>query len=848
MSSEAKYSPMMEQYLEIKNNYKDFILFYRVGDFYEMFFDDAYTASRELELALTGKDAGVKERVPMCGVPFHAADQYIEKLVAKGYKVAIGEQIEDPKEAKGLVKRGIIKIITPGTIDSGLQDKENNFIASIIQIKRDLILCYSDVTTGEGYVAVYKSSDVLMNEILALHIKEIVLTHDFNNKKVIDFIISNQIALSFMDDTSIPTNLLYITKDIDPAYHKSIGILIQYFIETQKCEPTFFKEFKSYVGKSYLHLDAFTKKNLEIVETLRLGTKNGSLLWLLDKCQTAMGSRLMHKWLDKPLTDEAEINNRLDFVESFNKNIIIKDDIKQEFKNVYDLERIIGRISSGSANAKDLVWLRRSLHAIPILAKSLSELDINEAKELASNIDLHEQLCDLLDRGLVENPPLSVKEGGLINEGFNEKLDEIRNISKNGKEWIMNYEANQRELTGIKTLKVGFNRVTGYFIEVTKLQIPLIPEELNYERRATLVNSERFITPELKHYEEMVLNAKDQIEAIEYELFVALRNEAAKYTVSLQKLADIISTVDCYISLSDIALKYNYVRPTFNNNRTVNIVDGRHPVLETIIGSNYIVNDVVINKYNMILITGPNMSGKSTYMRMLASIIIMAQIGSFVPAKVADLMIFDSIYTRIGASDDLVSGQSTFMVEMVEANYAISNATKNSLVLFDEIGRGTATFDGMALAQAILEYLHEKVGCITLFSTHYHELTDLEAKLKRLKNVHVEAKETEDGVAFLHKVIDGPTDKSYGINVASLAGLPKSLIERSKQILNKLEEDNNTNNSVTLDLFNFDEYDNKPEIKEESKAEKVKKALDEVDVNRISPIEALNILNMLKEI
>jgi len=848
MSSEAKYSPMMEQYLEIKNNYKDFILFYRVGDFYEMFFDDAYTASRELELALTGKDAGVKERVPMCGVPFHAADQYIEKLVAKGYKVAIGEQIEDPKEAKGLVKRGIIKIITPGTIDSGLQDKENNFIASIIQIKRDLILCYSDVTTGEGYVAVYKSSDVLMNEILALHIKEIVLTHDFNNKKVIDFIISNQIALSFMDDTSIPTNLLYITKDIDPAYHKSIGILIQYFIETQKCEPTFFKEFKSYVGKSYLHLDAFTKKNLEIVETLRLGTKNGSLLWLLDKCQTAMGSRLMHKWLDKPLTDEAEINNRLDFVESFNKNIIIKDDIKQEFKNVYDLERIIGRISSGSANAKDLVWLRRSLHAIPILAKSLSELDINEAKELASNIDLHEQLCDLLDRGLVENPPLSVKEGGLINEGFNEKLDEIRNISKNGKEWIMNYEANQRELTGIKTLKVGFNRVTGYFIEVTKLQIPLIPEELNYERRATLVNSERFITPELKHYEEMVLNAKDQIEAIEYELFVALRNEAAKYTVSLQKLADIISTVDCYISLSDIALKYNYIRPTFNNNRTVNIVDGRHPVLETIIGSNYIVNDVVINKYNMILITGPNMSGKSTYMRMLASIIIMAQIGSFVPAKVADLMIFDSIYTRIGASDDLVSGQSTFMVEMVEANYAISNATKNSLVLFDEIGRGTATFDGMALAQAILEYLHEKVGCITLFSTHYHELTDLEAKLKRLKNVHVEAKETEDGVAFLHKVIDGPTDKSYGINVASLAGLPKSLIERSKQILNKLEEDNNTNNSVTLDLFNFDEYDNKPEIKEESKAEKVKKALDEVDVNRISPIEALNILNMLKEI
>ena len=371
MGSEVKYSPMIEQYLEIKNNYKDYILFYRVGDFYEMFFDDAYTASRELELALTGKDAGQKEKVPMCGVPFHAADQYIEKLVSKGYKVALGEQVEDPKTAQGLVKRGIIKIITPGTIDSGLKDKENNFIASIINIKRDYILCYSDITTGEGYIAIYKSSEVLLNEILALHIKEIVLTHDFNNKKIIDFIVSNQIALSFMDNTEIPSNLSHITKTIDPMYHKAIGILVQYFIETQKCEPTYFKEFKSYVGKSYLHLDAFTKKNLELTETLRLGTKSGSLLWLIDKCNTAMGSRLLHKWLDKPLCDLDEINERLDFVELFNKNIIIKDDIKQEFKNVYDLERIIGRISSGSANAKDLVWLRRSLHAIPILKEKL---------------------------------------------------------------------------------------------------------------------------------------------------------------------------------------------------------------------------------------------------------------------------------------------------------------------------------------------------------------------------------------------------------------------------------------------------------------------------------------------
>ena len=435
----------------------------------------------------------------------------------------------------------------------------------------------------------------------------------------------------------------------------------------------------------------------------------------------------------------------------------------------------------------------------------------------------------------------------MILEGFNDKLDEIKDISANSKKWILNYETEQRNKTGIKTLKVGFNRITGYFIEVTKAAIKELPEDCGYERRATLANSERFITEELKHYEQIVLNAKDQIESLEYEIFVMLRNECSKYIQSLQELADILATIDCYISLSECAVKYNYVRPTFNSKREVNIVDGRHPVLETIVESNYIVNDVVINKFNMMLITGPNMSGKSTYMRMLACIIVMAQIGSFVPAKSADLMIFDQIFTRIGASDDLVSGQSTFMVEMIEANYAISNATKNSLVLFDEIGRGTATYDGMALAQAILEYLHERVGCITLFSTHYHELTQLESKLKKLKNVHVEAKEDKGSVAFLHKVIDGPTDKSYGINVASLAGLPKSLIERSKQILNTLEDDNQHKKGITLDLFNFEEFDSKEEVVEESVAVKIKNRLDELDINKMSPLEALNLLYELKE-
>jgi len=843
-AKEKKYSPMMEQYLEIKKDYQDVIIFYRVGDFYEMFFDDAILGSKELELALTGKDAGVEERVPMCGVPFHAADTYIEKLVERGYKVAICEQTEDPKDAVGLVKRGVIKLITPGTIDTGLKEKENNYIAAIGYFKREYILCYSDTTTGEGYLATFKSFDLLANEILSLKIKEIIVNHSFSHIGLKDFVIKNSIVLSYKDDMEDLSGLEYIVEEIKEEYRFVVNMLLSYFIETQKTTPNYFKPFHSYVSESYLHIDAFTKKNLEITETLRLNNKNGSLLWLLDKCNTAMGSRMLHKWMDKPLVDKSLIEQRLDYIEAFNNHVIEKEEIKSSFKNVYDLERIIGRICQGSANAKDLVWLRRSLKDIPFVKENLNKMGL---AELANTINPHEELYQLLNLALVENPPLSVKEGGMINEGFSKELDEVKEISTNGREWILNYEATERERTGIKTLKVGYNRITGYYIEITKGALKELPEDIVYERRATLVNSERFISPELKHYEQLVLNAKERIESLEYEIFTQLRNKAKTYVKSLQYLANVISEVDCYISLSDIAIKNNYVRPTFNDKREINIVDGRHPVLENLLGPKYIVNDVVINKYNMMLITGPNMSGKSTYMRMLASIIILAQMGSFVPARVADLSIMDAIFTRIGASDDLVSGQSTFMVEMMEANYAISNATKNSLVLFDEIGRGTATFDGMAIAQAILEYLHEKVGCITLFSTHYHELTSLDRKLKHLKNVHVEAEETENGVAFLHKVLDGPTDKSYGINVASLAGLPKSLTERSKQILNVLEEDSNTHKGIALDLFNFDEYDKKEEVKVESVASKIKKRLDEIDINKLTPIEALNLLYELKE-
>ncbi|MCR5350442.1 MAG: DNA mismatch repair protein MutS [Acholeplasmatales bacterium] len=850
MSKKAKgatYTPMMEQYLDIKKDYKDYIVFFRLGDFYEMFFEDAYTASKELELALTGKDAGADERVPMCGIPYHAASEYIEKMVNRGYKIAIVEQIEDPKTAEGkIVKRGVVKIITPGTIDSGIKDRENNFIASIIGIKNAFVLCYSDVTTGEGYVTKFKNINMLLNELLSLHIKEIITKSNFNNKLLMEFIKNNNISLSIEDNDNIDEELSYVVCDIEDIYKPSIGIIINYFIHTQYQKPLFFKKFKSYINESYLHIDAFTKKNLEINETLRTSSRNGSILWLIDKCNTAMGSRMLHKWLDKPLVDLDAINERLDYVEAFNQSYIEKEEIKRIFKDVYDLERIISRISSQTANAKDLVWLIRSLKNIPSLKEFVSRLPLEKSKELADSIDSHENLYNLLNSALKENPPLSVKEGDIIRDGFNKELDDLRSIKENGKMWILNYEQKEREKTGIKNLKVGYNRITGYFIEITKGQLQNYNEDFGYVRRATLANAERFISPELKEYEQKVLSAGDRIMELEYQIFVSLRKEANKYVRSLQELADIISNIDVYISLSDIATKFNYVRPTFNSDRKVTIIDGRHPVLESLLKNDYIVNDVTINKYNMVLITGPNMSGKSTYMRMLASIIILAQIGSFVPAKSADLMVFDAIYTRIGASDDLVSGQSTFMVEMSEANYAISNATKNSLVLFDEIGRGTATYDGMALAQAILEYLHEKVGAITLFSTHYHELTILEGKLARLKNVHVEAKETENGVAFMHKVLDGPTDKSYGINVASLAGLPKSLIKRSKDILEHLEENSNNKKSVSLDLFNFDEYDNKEEVKVERIADRIKERLDMIDINTLSPLEALNLLNELK--
>lgn len=840
----SEFTPMMQQYIECKENYPDAIVFFRIGDFYEMFFEDAYTASRELEIALTGKDAGYKERVPMCGIPFHAYSGYAEKLISKGYKVAIVEQVEDPSQAKGLVKRDVVKIITPGTItEAGLNEKENNFLAAIYETDARYTLAYADVSTGQMYLTTIEDEEALANEILSLHAKEVICLSSLKLKILNTLHDNYQIVISRCDDTSLIDDYKYLIEGLDLEKFKDdipcISILINYISKTQRHNLYHLQPIKFYSSNQVLHLDPFSKRNLELTETLRQNQKSGSLLWLLDKCQTAMGSRKLHTWIDRPLIDRNEIIKRHNYVEALINNYVAKEEIKESLKTVYDLERIIGRISFGNANAKDLVQLRRSLANIPNFKKNVMALGTDDAISFANGIDTHEKLYDLLDKALVDDPPLQIKEGGMIKPLYNKDLDELKEISGSSKDWILKFEAQERERTGIKTMHVGYNRVFGYYIEVSKGALQNLTDSDHYERKQTLANAERFITPELKKYEQIVVGSTEKIQKLEYDLFIEIRDVCQGFTKSLQQLADKISTIDCLLAFAEVSVKYNYVRPEMSLKREVNIVEGRHPVIETFLKDEYVKNDVIINSYNTILITGPNMSGKSTYMRMLALIVIMAQIGCFVPAKSATLMIFDAIFTRIGASDDLISGQSTFMVEMLEANFAIKNATKDSLILFDELGRGTSTYDGMALAQAIIEYVHEKIGCVMLFSTHYHELILLDKTLKHLKNVHVDAKESKGGVVFLHKVLDGGADKSYGINVASLAGLPRSLIERSKKILEALEE-NNSASGVNLDLFNFDAYEEEPQNQEEEKAYNLKHALEILDIDSLTPREALD--------
>ena len=843
--AKENFSPMIQQYIEVKEKYDDTILFYRVGDFYEMFFDDAYIASRELELQLTGKDASYKERVPMCGIPFHAYLEYAKTLVSKGYKVGIVEQVEDPKSAKGLVKRDVIQIITPGTfIDSF--EKDNNFITSVNKVEDIYTLTYADLSTGEIYITTLKDLNTLANEILNLNSKEIILPKGFKTDSFEILKDNYQVILSFEEESLIPNDLGYIVFGIDEKYHKSIGYLLNYIIKTQKRELRHFRQANFYTKDDYLRIDPFTKRNLELTESLRNKQKSGSLLHLLDEAETAMGSRLLHKWIDRPLKDISMINARLDIVEAFINNYVVKEDIIENLKTVYDLERIIGRVSCGNANARDLVQLKRSLQNIPNIKENLEKLNLDLTNSISSKINPHRDLFELLDASLVENPPLTIKDGGMIKEGYSKELDEIKNISKNSKDWLKNYEQEEKDKLGIKNLKIGYNRVFGYFIEISKGQLDLVKEDSGLIRKQTLANAERFISEELKNYEQIILGANDKIIKLEYDLFKELRDKVGSLSKSLQTLAEIMATVDALVSLSKVSSKYNYTRPTFNINRSVNIIEGRHPIVESMIKENYVCNDVILNSYNEVIITGPNMSGKSTYMRQLALIAVMAQIGSFVPAKVCDIMIFDQIFTRIGAEDNLTSGQSTFMVEMLEANYAISHATKDSLILFDELGRGTATFDGMALAQAIIEYVNQKIGCAMLFSTHYHELCDLVNNLKHLKNVHVEARDVGGKITFLHKVLEGASDKSYGINVASLAGLPRSVIKRSHEILDTLE-DSEKNREKNVNLFNFTDYEETLEAKEEKKAFDLMKKISDLNVDDFSPKEALNFLYELKK-
>lgn len=833
-----KVTPMMRQYLEIKDQNKDVILFFRLGDFYEMFFEDAIKVSRELELTLTGKNAGLEERIPMCGIPHHAADLYIEKLVDRGYKIGICEQLEDPKNVKGIVKRGIIQIISKGTITKGdiLDEKENNYIGNIIDYDHAYFITYMDVSTGEiNALSVEHDITKVVSEVVSIGIKEIVVKSSLD-KRITSLLKQNfKVAISIFDEINDLDKYSYIYEDIgDIRYINTIKHLLTYIIDTQKRDLSHLQKAVIKENKNYLKMDIHTKRNLELTETLRQKQRQNSLIWLLDKTKTAMGSRKLKNMIENPLINKEEIEKRYDVVDKLLTEFIIKDDLCKALYEVYDLERLSGKIAFGSANARDLIQLKTSLKVLPEIKEILEKINFYKTFPLVT------ELYELLEKAVYENPPLSIKEGYLIKEGYNDELDELKKLRSGGKEFIAKFEAEERERTGIKTLKVGYNRVFGYYIEVSKGQTNLVKDEYGYERKQTLSNCERYISPILKEKEALILNAEEKIIDIEYNLFIEIRNKVKEYIPTLQEISKVISEIDVLQAFSTVTEENHYVRPVITPKREINILENRHPVVEKVITSEYVPNDIIMDENtNIHLITGPNMAGKSTYMRQLAITVIMAQIGCFVPATKAVLPIFDAIYTRIGASDDLVSGESTFMVEMKEARYAITSASENSLILFDELGRGTATFDGMALAQSIIEYIHNKIKAKTLFSTHYHELTDLENNLKNLKNIHVSAHEKNGEVTFLHKIEKGSVDKSYGLHVARLAGLPESLIKRADEILKVYENKEIKRDIKIQEALPIDDLIPKESVIEEK--------LKKINPLEITPIEAMNILYELKK-
>ena len=835
----TKLSPMMAQYIEIKDKYKDELVFYRLGDFYEMFFDDALIASRELELTLTGRVAGLDEKVPMCGVPHANVKTYIERLVNKGYRVAICEQLEDPRYTKGMVKRGIVDVISKGTIADNdlLNDKDSSYIASILFFSDSILMTVLDISTGYlATITLENSEEILVNEILELNLKEVIFVDNLNTSLI------SLLKNTYNIEVTISSEFLWDKYkelfDIIPDARVKSGVAhLFYYLDVRQLKDLSHITKINYLKKNdYLEMDIHSIRNLELVETLRLNERTYSLLWLLDKCKTAMGSRKLKNWMLNPLKNKEKIIDRYEKVEKLNNEFIIKDELKNYLYEVYDIERLSGKVINGSLNARDLLQLKNSIKVLPMIKKKVEDLGFNY------DINTHEKLYELLDGAIVDDPPISVKEGYMIKEGYNSELDELRNIRSGGKDFVASFEAKVKEETGIKNLKVGFNKVFGYFIEIPNGSKNLVKDEYHWERRQTLTNCERYISPALKEKESMILNAEENIIDLEYKLFCSIKSLVKEEVPLLNATADALSEIDALVSLSVCSEEYNLVRPNITDEHVIDIKNGRHPVVEVVSKSEYVPNDCLLsNGINTLLITGPNMSGKSTYMRQMAIIVIMAQMGSFVPCESATLPIIDKIFTRIGASDDLVSGESTFMVEMKEARNAICNATKNSLILFDELGRGTATYDGMSLAQAILEYISDNIGAFTLFSTHYHELTRLDKKYKNIKNVHVSAVENGNEITFLHKVKNGAVDKSYGIHVARLAKMPEELLNKAEEILNEYESNSKKKNpeeKIQLAM------DFEPNVK---KDDIIKETIEKIDVLNTTPIEALNLLFDLKQ-
>ena len=858
MSNEL--TPMMKQYMQTKEEYKDCILFYRLGDFYEMFFDDALTASKELEITLTGKNCGLEERAPMCGIPYHAVDSYLNRLVSKGYKVAICEQVEDPKTAKGIVKREVIRVVTPGTnLDTqGLDETKNNYIMCIVYMADRYGLSVADVTTGEYLVTELDSQTKLMDELYKFMPSEIVCNEAFYMSGLDLDDLKNRLHMAiysleawYFDDALCRETL---QEHFKVASLEGIGLsdyecgmiasgaLLKYLEETQKNSLSHMSRLTRYATGNYMVLDSATRRNLELVETLREKQKRGSLLWVLDKTKTAMGARTLRKYVEQPLIDKKSIVKRLDAVAELKDNAICREEIREYLNPVYDLERLVGKITYQSANPRDLIAFQSSLSMLPSVKCILKDMESDLLKENYEELDPLEELCDLVGRAIQEEPPLAMKEGGIIKDGYNEEVDRLRKAKSEGKNWLADLETKEREKTGIKNLRIRYNKVFGYYLEVTNSFKDLVPDY--YTRKQTLANAERYIIPELKELEDTILGAEDKLCALEYELYCEVRNTIAAELTRIQRTAKAVAKLDVIASLALVAERNNYVRPKINEKGVIDIRDGRHPVVEKMIPNDmFIANDTYLDdkKQRISIITGPNMAGKSTYMRQAALIVLMAQLGSFVPASSANIGLVDRIFTRVGASDDLASGQSTFMVEMNEVANILRNATSKSLLILDEIGRGTSTFDGLSIAWAVVEYISNSklLGAKTLFATHYHELTELEGKISNVNNYCIAVKEKGDDIVFLRKIVKGGADKSYGIQVAKLAGVPDPVINRAKEIVEEL---------VTADITG--------KVKDiavqgsETK-KKTQKKLDEVDLTQFSLFDTVkddDVLNELKEL